>query len=118
MVKGKAPTLLDTATANRVIDSINGLINARIQPDGAGTVSLGTNDCVIDLSPLVKLINDQVQAQIQAALSQSASNAGGGAVAPGPGSLAGIVASLQAATMTITCNSDGTISGAINFPGL
>jgi hypothetical protein len=56
VVRGKAPSLMDTELANQVIGAINSLIVMQVQPSGTGKVVVSQGGVVIDLTPMHELI--------------------------------------------------------------
>jgi hypothetical protein len=84
LTKGKTPTLLDVALAQKVLDFLNGLSKATVTPNGAGTFIISDTGTILDLSGLMnQLVNLQAQINL-------------------------VQRGLQNAT--ITCNADGTIT--------
>lgn len=62
--KGATPTLLDTATANQIRDAIEAFRTLTLSPAGCGKLIVGDKRVVLDLSPILALINKIQTAQV------------------------------------------------------
>ena len=99
--KGQTPTLLSAAEANRLIDFYNAWRQAEVRPAGAGTVTIGEQNVIIDLSQSI----GDLQARMTALEQQN-------------NVYLSLITTITAAlaNATIVCNPDGTIS--LTFPGI
>ncbi len=87
--KGKAPTFLNAAFANRVLKVLNALNRAQVQPAGAGKVVVTEENIVIDLTPSTAAAQAAAIAQLQTTIASQ------------QGQINALIASLK--TATITC---------------
>lgn len=101
------PTFLEIDFANRVIEVINAIIQARVTPAGAGKFVITPQGLVLDLAQVKATAPagapdvSNLQAQISALAGQ----------------INAIKASIQAASISINCNtSTGVITATITFP--
>lgn len=126
--KGSFPSLIDTATANRLIEAINGLRSMIIAPAGAGKMVVGESGVTMDLSGLIALVtkNQTAQSAITQTTSPGQPGVPGGGVPGGGGGgggalntkINGVINALNAAAINAVCNSDGSISVTLVIPGL
>lgn len=105
--KGNTPTFLDTDFGNEVLRFLNGILNCKITPAGAGKVVFGPQGMTIDL------------AQIKATAPAGAPDLSGlqAQISALQGQVNAIKYSLQNATITANCNtSDGSIVIVLTLP--
>lgn len=111
VVKGNAPSMLDTEKANEVITALNSLLGLEINPQGFGKLVLAEKNAKLDLTPIRDLIN-QLQTTVSAF---SQANGGGGAPGGGGGGGGGtstlvrttinaIISGLAGATLDAECD--------------
>lgn len=118
--KGDSGTYLDSPQVNELHDFLNALEDLTVSPAGMGKLTMGKKNAVLDLSPIAQLVQ-KLQAA-QAAINQttaSGSGTGGGSSTAVTNAINGIIASLNAATITGTCNpTTGAISITLLIPDL
>lgn len=109
LVKGDTPTFLDADFANRVITFLNGIIEAKVTPAGAGKLVVTETGVTLDLS----------QAKATSQTGVAAGSNIDAQVAALQGQVAAIITSLKNATITATCEEGtGVITITIAFPNL
>lgn len=116
MKKGAAPSLIDTATANKLIEAVNDLRNMIVAPNGAGKLIVGNGNVTLDLSGLIALSG-------KTQTSQDAINQTAAPGVPGGGGdvnvrINQIITALTNASISATCNDNGTVSVTLTIPGL
>lgn len=118
--KGEAGTFLDTPLANEVLEFLNAIEDAQFSPSGMGKLTFGKKNLIVDLSPISQLVQ-KLQAA-QTAINQTTAagtGSGSGTNAAVTTAINAIIASLNAATVTGTCNpSTGAISITLIIPNL
>lgn len=117
--KGAFPSLLDTATANKLIDAINSLLSLTVAPNGAGKMVTGDGNAVLDLSGLISLLSKNQQSQDAINQTTSPGTPGGGGGGSGDsGRIDGIITALNNASITASCDDSGAITVNLTIPGL
>ncbi len=115
MRPGQTPSLLDAATANRLIDAINALSGLIISPAGYGRMTTdGKGGAVLDLSPIQETIAE-LNKKLNAIQSTNSAAADLGPLVTGFNSL---VASINSSTLAVECHGDGTITATLTFPDM
>lgn len=118
--KGSAPSLIDTDTANQLIQAVNDLRSMIVVPGGAGRLLVGQGNVTLDLSGLLALLGKNQTSQD--AINQTA--APGSPGSPGGGGvdvnirINQIITALNNSSISATCNDDGTVGVTLTIPGL
>lgn len=112
--KGGTPTLLDADLGNKLIDALNALSNLTVSPNYGRMTTDGKGGAVLDLGPLQQTIADLLKKL------NAIQSSGGGAtdLAPLTARLDAVIASINASSLSIVCNGDGTITGTLTFPNM
>ena len=63
IVKGEPRTLIEAVEANKIIDLLNAIAKMKVSPNGAGKFVAEEGGAVLDLSPMAKVIADEVKKQ-------------------------------------------------------
>ena len=125
MVKGQPPSLIEAAEANKIIDAVNTLMRGfTVNPSSYGSFKMSDDKGTLDLSPLTDAINQIVQKAVSDALNGSpdpnndgTSKSGGGPSLPTiQQQIDNILNGLRSASISLSCNDDGTITGTITIP--
>lgn len=119
--KGDTPTLLDSEQVNLLYEFLNALEDLQVSPTGMGKLTFGKKNAVLDLAPVQALVTklQQLQAAIDGTTAAGTGSGGSGTSASVTTTINAIIASLNAATITLACNpSTGDITGTIVIPNL
>lgn len=117
MKKGEAPSLIEAAQANLLINAVNALRRIKITPQGAGTINVSDSEVVIDLSSLMNGGADS---------STSQASGNGAATSDQPNNATSTNSSYEqritalenranGASISAVCNSDGTITVTLHL---
>lgn len=111
--------MLDTATANKLIQAVNQILSLIVAPNGAGKLVSSDAGVILDLSGLIALVT-KVQTS-QDAITQTTSPGtpgGGGGGGDLNGKINAVINALNAASINAICNDDGSVSVTLVIPGL
>jgi len=103
--KGATPSPMETAYFNQIVNLLNALIAARITPAGFGKINVGERNIVLDFSAYSGDIENRVT-NLETKVSDTSTQ------------IAQLLNALKGASVSATCNPDGSISITINFPGV
>jgi hypothetical protein len=103
--KGAVPTPMEVDYFNGIVDLLNALIAAQVIPAGSGSIKVGPQNITLDLGPMVSQLGDRLTAA-ETKISNATTQ------------ITQLLNALQGASVTADCQSDGSISITINFPGV
>jgi hypothetical protein len=109
--KNAFPSLIDTETANKFRGAIEDLRTLKVSPQGYGKLLASDQGVVLDLSGIADVLKKQLKAAQDAAGQDPRFDALNTKVNA-------IIASLNAASISASCDSSGSVTVTILFPNM
>jgi len=103
--KGATPSPMETAYFNQIVFLLNALIAAQVTPGGFGKINVGERNIVFDFSSYAGDAENRLK-NLESQLTNANTQ------------IAQLLNALKGASVSATCNPDGSISITINFPGI